>query len=320
MICWTVCWPSQRSTISRLGPFKRRARSGMSSTRCWLFSPRRHPGARRGRLVSSGGIVGSSRFPCRLERAGGRPAGIDVSKIERVELSPEDVALGAQRGVGQILFHAGACVFYDPGQGEVGVLGSLREAACEIVETAREPGVVFAEAIHAQDDQFFREEFGKGRSDGFEVRSSGYEINVCLDGETRGRKNAIAAEGVFARKAGGFHETQPLLDAAGLGAITIVIEDALAPGETKRWVVATRENCGVFNGYSALIGVAIEGPGLKLATRELAFVHEQVKRVLVMVALFADGMKDGDERELREERLFDGVVHGWVHRLNSIPS
>jgi hypothetical protein len=142
------------------------------------------------------------------------------------------------------------------------------------------------------------------------VRSSGYEINVCLNGESSGRKNAIAAEGVFARKAGGFHETQPLLDAAGLGAITIVIEDALAPGETKRWVVATRENCGVFDGDAALIVVTIEGPGLQLAARELAFVHEQVKRVPVMVALVSDGMKAGDERGLREERLFDGVVHG----------
>src|SRR6266852_2333314 len=260
MICWTVCLPSQRSTISRLGPFRRRARSGMSSTRCWLFSPRRQPGARRGKLFNSGVISIPSRFLRGLERARGRPAGIDISKIEGVELSPEDIALGAQCGVGQILFHAGACVFYDPGQGEVGVLGSLREAACEIVETAREPGVVFAEAIHAQDDQFFREEFGQGRSDGFEVRSSGYEINVCLDGETRGRKNAVAVERMFAREAGSFDQMQPLFDAARFRTVAIVIEDALAPGETKRRVFAARENCGIFDGYSALIVVAIEGP------------------------------------------------------------
>jgi hypothetical protein len=58
---------------------------------------------------------------------------------------------------------------------------------------------------------------------------------------------------------------------------------------------------------------------LKLAAREPAFVHEQVKGMLVMVALFSDGMKAGDEFGLREEWL-DFVIHGRGHRLNSIPS
>src|SRR5712692_5403511 len=196
MICWTVCRPSQRSTISRLGPFRRSARSGISKTRCWLFSPRRHPGARRGRLFGSGGIVSSSRFLCGLEGAGGRPAGIDIRKIEGVKLGPEDVALGTQRGVGQILFRGRARVFYDPGQGEFGVLRSLRETAGEIVEAAGEPGIVLTEAIHAQDDQFSREEFSEGRGDGFKVRATGYEVDVGLDCETRRRKNAVAADRV----------------------------------------------------------------------------------------------------------------------------
>src|SRR5260370_20755780 len=104
----------------------------MSRTRCWLFSPRRQPGARRGRLVSSGCIVSSSRFPSGLEGAGGRPAGIDVGKIERVQLSPEDVTLAAQRGVGQILFRARARVSYDPVESKFGVLRSLRETARKI--------------------------------------------------------------------------------------------------------------------------------------------------------------------------------------------
>src|SRR5258708_2989253 len=149
MICWTVCLPSQRSTISRLGPFKRSARSGMRRTRCWLFSPRRQPGARRGRLFISGVISIPSRLLCRLEGARGRPARIDVSKIEGVKLSPEDVALGTQRGVGQILFGARARVFYDPRQGEFGVLRSLRETAGEIVQTSGEPGIVLPHAVHA---------------------------------------------------------------------------------------------------------------------------------------------------------------------------
>src|SRR5258708_5548125 len=193
MICSTVCWPSLRSTISRLGPFKRRARSGISSTRCSLLSPRRQPGARRGRLFSSGGIRTPSRFLRRLEGAWGRPAGINVSKIEGVKLSPENVALGAQRGVRQVLLRARVRVFHDPSQSEFGVFGSLREAAGEIVETSGEPGIVLAHAVHPQGNEFVRKKFGQGRSDGFEMRARGYEIDVSPHGETCRGKDAVAA-------------------------------------------------------------------------------------------------------------------------------
>src|SRR6185369_14645466 len=72
------------------------------------------------------------------------------------------------------------------GQGEVGVFGSLREAASEVVEAAGKPGVVLAQAIDAQSDQFFREHFGEGRSYSFEVRARGDEVDVSMNGETRG--------------------------------------------------------------------------------------------------------------------------------------
>src|SRR5260370_13665709 len=80
---------------------------------------------------------------------------------------------------------------------------------------------MLAHAIHAKSDEFVGEELGQGRSDGFEVRASGYEVDVGLNGETRRGENAIAAERVFAREAGGFHETQPLFDAARLGAVAV---------------------------------------------------------------------------------------------------
>src|SRR5260370_11706528 len=321
MICSTVCWPSQRSTISRLGPFRRRTRSGMSSVRgCWVFSFKRQPGARRGKLWSSGVISNLSQFLCGLESARRRPSGIDVGKIEGVELGPEDVALGAQRGEGQILFRASARVFHDPRQGELGVLRSLRQAAGEIVQTSGEPWVVLAHAVHAESDELAREEFGQGRGNGFEVRARGCEIDVGLDCKTRGGKNAVTAERGLARQARSFHETQPLFYAARLSVVAIVIENALAPGEAKRGVFAARENGRVFDGDAALIVVTIESPGLKLAAREPAFVHEQVKRMRVMVALFSDHMKTSKELGLGEQRLFDVVVYGWGHRSNSIPS
>src|SRR4051794_10031668 len=63
-----------------------------------------------------------------------RPAGIYVGEIEGVELGPKDVALGAEGGVGLILVFAGAGVFDDPGEREIGIFGGLRQAASEIVE------------------------------------------------------------------------------------------------------------------------------------------------------------------------------------------
>src|SRR5258705_12831021 len=99
-----------------------------------------------------------------------------------------------------------------------------------------------------------------------------------------------------------------------LGAVAVMIEDAFAPSEAEQGVFAAREDGRVLDGDAALVVVTIESPRLKLAPREPAFVHEQVKGMLVMVALFSDGMKAGDELGLREQRLFDIVVHGWGHR------
>src|SRR2546429_9363331 len=321
MICWTVCLPSQRSTISRLGPFRRRARSGMSSVRCcWFFSFKRQPAARSGKLLSSGVILESFMIPLRAGRRPGRPAGIDISKIERVELGPEDVALGTQRGVGQILFCARVRVFHDPGQGELGVLRSLRETTGEIIETAGEPGIVLAKAVHAKGNQLLREKLGEGRSDGFEMRSSRDKFDVGLNGVTCCRQDAGATKSEVPRKPGSFDETQPFFDAAGLGAVAVMIKDTLPPGEAEHGVFATSEDGRVFDGDTTLIVITIESPGLKLAAREPAFVHQQVKWMFVVIALFSDGIKASDELGFREQRLFDDVIYEWGHRLNSIPS
>src|SRR5260370_25826514 len=225
-----------------------------------------------------------------MEGARGRPAGIDVGEIESVELRPKNVALGAQGGMGRILFRTLSSASYDPGEREFGVVGSLRETAGKIIQASGEPGIVLAHAVHAQSDEFAGEEFGERRSDGFEVRASGYEVNVGLYGETRGGKNAVAAERVLAREAGSFDEPQPFFNAAGRRAVPIVIEDALAPGQAGAGIFAAREDGRIFDGYVALVGVTIEGPGLKLAAREPAFVHQQVKRMLVMETPLSDGI------------------------------
>ena len=87
----------------------------------------------------------------------------------------------------------------------------------------------------------------------------------------------------------GLRELNPFFDAAGARAVAIVIDDALAPGAAEGRIVAAREDDGVLDGNDALVVVAIERPGLQLAARQFAFVHQQVERMLVVVALGADG-------------------------------
>ena len=84
-----------------------------------------------------------------MEGAGRGPAGLDVGVIEGVKHGPEDIAFGAERGVGGVLFFAGAGVFDDPGKSEVGVFWGLCEAAGEIVEAGGEPRIKFPEFFHA---------------------------------------------------------------------------------------------------------------------------------------------------------------------------
>ncbi len=125
-------------------------------------------------------------------------------------------------------------------------------------------------------------------------------MHVGIDGKARGGKDSLEANGLFAREASGFDKLEPLFDAAGFSAIAVVIDDALAPGETERRIFAAGEDSGVFDGNVFLIVVAIQRPGLELAASELAFVHQQVEGVLMVIALGADGVKAGDEFSFRE--------------------
>ena len=99
-----------------------------------------------------------------------------------------------------------------------------------------------------------------------------------------------------------------------------MIDDALAPSAAEGGIFAAHEDGRIFDGDTALIVITVESPRLKLAAREPAVVHEQVKWVLVMVALFSNGMKSSDKLGFGEQRLFDVVVREWGHRSNSIPS
>src|SRR6266851_2744531 len=96
-------------------------------------------------------------------------------------------------------------------------------------------------------------------------------------------------------------------------------EDAFAAGQAEGVIFAARENCGVLDGNAALVVVAIERPGLQLAAREFSLMHQQMKWMLVVVALFADSMKAGDELGFGEWRPVRLGGSGG-HKSNSIPS
>src|SRR5216684_8319717 len=133
------------------------------------------------------------------------------------------------------------------------------------------------------------------------MRARGNEIDVSLHGKARGGKDAFAIQRSFARKASGLHQAQPFFDAARFSAVAVVIKDALAPRQTEGGILGASQNCSVFYGNAALIVVAIERPGLQLAAGELAFMHQEMKWVLVVIALFAYGVKAGDELGLGEQ-------------------
>src|SRR3979490_353182 len=197
--------------------------------------------------------------------------------------------------MGFVLILARACVLYNPGEREIRVFGRLGKAACKIVEAAGEPGIVLAESIDAQGNELAREEFSEGRGNRFRKRARGNKVDVRLHGIARGGQDAMAADGFLGRKTRGFNQAKPLLDAPGARAVTIVIDDAFAPSAAEVRIFRSREEGRVFNRDSALVIIAIEGPGLKLAARQLALMHQKMKWVPVVVTLFADGVKAGDE-------------------------
>src|SRR5260370_28689347 len=151
------------------------------------------------------------------------------------------------------------------------------------------------------------------------MRACGDEIHVGLHGKACRRQNALFTKRLAAREASRFNEPKPLFDATGLRAVAVVIEDTFAPGQTERGIFAARQDGGVFDRDAALVVVAVQGPRLKLPARELALVHHQMKRMLVMVAFFADGMEAGDKFGFRKQRAVRfGGSSG--HSSNSIPS
>src|SRR5260370_4199688 len=95
-----------------------------------------------------------------------------------------------------------------------------------------------------------------------------------------------------------------------------MINDALAPGTAKDRILAPGKDDCVFDRDDALVVVAVEGPGLKLAASQLAFVHQLVERVAVVVPFRPDRPQAGFQFGRRHELL----IPDRRHRVISIPS
>src|ERR1700732_4338313 len=153
---------------------------------------------------------------------------------------------------------------------------------------------------------------------------SAHKIYVGLHRKSSGRQNAIAVQRLLAWQSGGLHQSQPFFNAAGIISVAVVVNHPLAPRQPERWILAARQNGRIFQRYMALVVVAVQRPGLQLPARELALMHQQMKRVLVVITLFANCMKSGDEFTLWQHLFFcraaNRDVSGRVHSSSSIPS
>ena len=133
------------------------------------------------------------------------------------------------------------------------------------------------------------------RSDGFKQAAAAHDVQILVDGEARCGKDSGSRAHLIGAQSGGFGEFQPALDSAFVvrGCVSIVIDDALAPGAAKQRIGSARQDDRVLDRDDALVVVAVQSPGLQLSAAEAAFVHQQMKRMLVVIAFFADSAELG---------------------------
>ena len=141
-------------------------------------------------------------------------------------------------------------------------------------------------------------------------------MNVGVNGKARRGKDSVAAHGLNTGKASGFDEPKPFFNPARSATVAIMIDKSFTPDEAKALVVRSSEKNRIFSRNMALIVVAIQSPSLQLTPAQRTFMHQFVEWMLVVVPLFADRVKTGDEICFRQ---------GWLlilmsHRVTSIPS
>src|SRR5258706_5608949 len=253
------------------------------------------------------------------ERSGRRPSRFDVGEVERIELRPQDVALVTQGLYRQPLFDASVRIVVNVVHRELRILWSLIESGLEVIQPSCQPRVMLAQFFHAQGNQLGRKQFCQGGGDRFQQSPAANNIQVFIDCETSCGKNAVAGADLCRIKTSRLRQFYPALDAALAGGVSVVVDHAFAPRSAEDRVRAAREDDRIFDGDDALIVVAVQRPGLQLSAAEFAFVHQPMKRMLVMVAFLACSLKL--RAQLVERKQASGLRCGLgSYRSNCHPS
>src|ERR1039458_6735568 len=229
-------WPSQSSRMMRPVPSTRIAPSGKSTTGASVVPPQRHPAANFGTLVSTNSATipltvlrVMFRFSLDSKSARRRPAGLNISEIECVELRPENVALVAQCLDDALLLGARGGVLEHILDCEGGVFRRLRQPRLKVVKPGREPGIVLAQSLHAQRDQIARKQFGQGRGDALQKWPRTHQVEILISDEARGGQNLIRAHHSIPIDPGRFRQLDPAQDSATTLFVAIVIHNAFPP-------------------------------------------------------------------------------------------
>src|SRR5580704_4407633 len=146
---------------------------------------------------------------------------------------------------------------------------------------------MFPQLFHAQRDQVAGEKLRQRRRYRLQHRALAHQVEILIYGVTRGGQDFASVLDTLLIEASGLGELQPALNAAIRGCIAIMIHNALAPSTPKLEIFTTRKNDRILDRDPALVVIPVQRPCLELPSREFALVHAQVKRMLVVVALFA---------------------------------
>src|ERR1035441_5527398 len=287
-------WPSQSSRIMRPVPSTRIAPSGKSTTGASVVPPQRHPAANFGTLVSvSSATIRLNRFRLILnpKRARRRPARLDIRKIERVELRPQNVTLVAQCLDDALLLGACSGVIEHVLDREGSVFRRLRQPCLKVVERGVEPGIVLTQFLHAQRDQILRKQFGQRRSDTVQKWPRPHQVEIFISDKARSGQNFMPSHHPLPIEPGRFRQLDPPEDSAialVISLLAVVIHNAFSPDPAECRIGGARKNERVLHRNNRLVVITVQRPGLQLSAAEFAFVHEQVEGMFMVIALFAD--------------------------------